>query len=125
MSRLIQLTKSNQQNYRDVLEWMSSRFKIKKLGQKLERFADLSQEEFLDEVRRRIPKKGKKSHSLGVQDQKEAKEMYNEYALQIQRSKQEIFQLEHQVADLVNLSYGLTPAELQLMWQTAPPKMPI
>ena len=125
VSRLIQLTKSNQQNYRDVLEWMSSRFKIKKLGQKLERFADLSQEEFLDEVRRRIPKKGKKSHSLGVHDQKEAKEIHNEYGLQIQRSKQEILQLEHQVADLVNLSYGLTPAELQLMWQTAPPKMPI
>ncbi len=29
------------------------------------------------------------------------------------------------VRDLVNQAYGLTPAEIDLMWQTAPPRMPI
>jgi len=28
------------------------------------------------------------------------------------------------VADLVNAAYGLTPEEVALMWQTAPPRMP-
>ncbi len=32
--------------------------------------------------------------------------------------------LERRVADLVNAAYGLTPEEVALMWQTAPPRMP-
>jgi hypothetical protein len=31
---------------------------------------------------------------------------------------------ERQVADLVNAAYGLTPEEVALMWETAPPRMP-
>ena len=37
----------------------------------------------------------------------------------------EALTLERQVSDLVNAAYGLTPAEIQLMWDTAPPRMPI
>jgi hypothetical protein len=33
--------------------------------------------------------------------------------------------LEQQISDLVNAAYGLTPEEIVLMWQTAPPRMPI
>jgi hypothetical protein len=33
--------------------------------------------------------------------------------------------LERQVSDLVNEAYGLTPEEVQLMWETAPPRMPL
>ena len=29
------------------------------------------------------------------------------------------------LSDLVNQAYALTPAEIALMWQTAPPRMPI
>ena len=34
-------------------------------------------------------------------------------------------ELERQVSDLVNAAYGLTPAEIELMWATAPPRMPL
>ena len=34
-------------------------------------------------------------------------------------------QLERRLSDLVNQAYGLTPAENALMWETAPPRMPI
>ena len=37
----------------------------------------------------------------------------------------EALTLERQVSDLVNAAYDLTPAEVQLMWNTAPPRMPI
>ena len=37
----------------------------------------------------------------------------------------EALTLERQLSDLVNAAYGLTPAEVQLMWDTAPPRMPI
>ena len=33
--------------------------------------------------------------------------------------------LEFLLSDLVNAAYGLTPAEIDLMWDTAPPRMPI
>jgi len=37
----------------------------------------------------------------------------------------EALKLEHEVSNLVNEAYGLTPDEVPLMWQTAPPRMPI
>ena len=36
----------------------------------------------------------------------------------------EALQLERRLSDLVNEAYGLTPDEVALMWQTAPPRMP-
>jgi hypothetical protein len=36
----------------------------------------------------------------------------------------ETLTLERTLSDLVNQSYALTPAEIALMWQTAPPRMP-
>ncbi|MBX7073547.1 MAG: hypothetical protein K1X71_10405 [Pirellulales bacterium] len=32
--------------------------------------------------------------------------------------------LERRISDLVNEAYGLTPEEVDLMWETAPPRMP-
>ena len=32
---------------------------------------------------------------------------------------------ERTLSDLVNQAYALAPAEIALMWQTAPPRMPI
>jgi hypothetical protein len=37
----------------------------------------------------------------------------------------ETLTLEHTFSDLVNQAYALTTAEIELMWQTAPPRMPI
>jgi len=33
--------------------------------------------------------------------------------------------LECKISNLVNQAYGLTPDEVELMWKTAPPRMPI
>ena len=33
--------------------------------------------------------------------------------------------LERTLSDLVNQDYALTPAEIDLMWKTSPPRMPI
>ena len=37
----------------------------------------------------------------------------------------EVMGLERRVSDLVNQAYGLTPEEVESMWQTVPPRMPI
>jgi hypothetical protein len=37
----------------------------------------------------------------------------------------ETLTLERTLSNLVNQAYALTPAEIELMWKTAPPRMPI
>lgn len=33
--------------------------------------------------------------------------------------------LERRLSDLVHQAYGLTPADIDMLWRTAPPRMPI
>ena len=44
--------------------------------------------------------------------------------LQRREGRAEAAGLERRLSDLVNLSYGLTPEEVDLLWRTAPPRMP-
>ena len=37
----------------------------------------------------------------------------------------ETLTLERTLSDLVNRAYGLAPAEIALMWETAPPRVPV
>ena len=37
----------------------------------------------------------------------------------------ETLKLERTLSDLVNQAYALAPAEIELLWKTAPPRMPI
>ncbi|MEG4533410.1 Eco57I restriction-modification methylase domain-containing protein [Microcoleus sp. D2_18a_D3] len=124
VSRLIEITKTNQETHRDVLQWLEITYLIDKLGQKLEDFSALSFAEFVAEIRKRMPKT-KSSDPLGVAGLKAVRETYNEYAPGIQSRKAEALRLEHRLSDLVNQAYGLTPEEIDLMWKTAPSRMPI
>ncbi len=47
------------------------------------------------------------------------------YAVPLSAAQAETLVLEHELCDLVNAAYGLAPAEIELMWDTAPPRMPI
>ncbi|MEG4838992.1 Eco57I restriction-modification methylase domain-containing protein [Microcoleus sp. B9-D4] len=124
VSRLIEIAKTNQETHRDVLQWLEITYLINKLGEKLEDFSALSFAEFVAEIRKRMPKT-KSSDPLGVAGLKAVRETYNEYAPAIQSRKAEALRLEHRLSDLVNQAYGLTPEEIDLMWKTAPPRMPI
>ena len=75
----------------------------------------------MKEVKKRRPKA---AGSLGPKLLKELKEAYNDYAPSIQKNRAEGLTLEHRISDLVNQAYGLTPEEIDLMWKTAPPRMP-
>ena len=124
VSRLIEIAKTNQETHRDVLQWLEITYIIDKFGQKLEDFSALSFAEFVAEIRKRMPKT-KSSDPLGVAGLKAVRETYNEYAPALQSRKAEALRLEHRLSDLVNQAYGLTPGEIDLMWKTAPPRMPI
>jgi small-conductance mechanosensitive channel len=49
---------------------------------------------------------------------------YGDYAHPIQQRRRDGLVLEHHISELVNQAYGLTPEEIDLMWKTAPPRMP-
>lgn len=126
VSRLIEITKANQESYRDVLDWLRVTYQIEKPGQKLEDFARLDRDGFVAEIRKRIPRGASKSSDrLGPAGLKAAREVYGDYALPIQGRRSEALRLEQRLSDLVNQAYGLTAEEIDLMWKTAPPRMPL
>lgn len=121
VQRLLKLTKANQEANREVLDWLQIEHGIEKPGNKLGDFASQPINDFLKEVKKRRPK-STGSFSPGIL--KELKDVYNDYALPIQSRLSESLTLEHRISDLVNESYGLTPEEIDLMWKTAPLRMP-
>ncbi|MFO5526533.1 MAG: Eco57I restriction-modification methylase domain-containing protein [Cuspidothrix sp.] len=128
VTRLIEITKLNGQVYKDVLDWLQVEYKIEKLGNKLEDFAALEFTEFLEEVRKRMPKPKtakKASDPLSITAFKALRQAYSDYVPEIQTRKNETMKLEKRLSDLVNQVYQLTPEEIELMWKTAPPRMPI
>lgn len=122
VNRLIEITKVNQEDFRDVLDWLKVECKIDKAGQKLEDFANLDCDEFIAEVKKRKPKT---SGGINPTALKAIREVYNDYAPKIQIRRSEALTLEHRLSDLVNQAYRLTEEEIDLMWRTAPPRMPI
>jgi len=42
----------------------------------------------------------------------------------VRRAKTKAASLERKLSDLVNKAYGLTDEEVDLLWMTAPPRMP-
>ncbi|MBD2156011.1 hypothetical protein [Leptolyngbya sp. FACHB-16] len=55
VSKLIELTNDNQEAYRDVLNCLEVEQSIDKPGQKLENFARLEAQEFIQEIKKRRP----------------------------------------------------------------------
>ena len=67
--------------------------------------------------------RGKKN--LTVADMKRLKEEHATSVVPLQALEREADGLECQVSDLVNEAFGLTPEDVRLMWETAPPRMPL
>lgn len=86
VSRLIEITKADQEAYRDVLDWLRVEQSIDKAGQKLENFAALDCDAFIQEIKARKPKD---ANSLTPKALKEVREVYNDYAPSIQARKAE------------------------------------
>jgi hypothetical protein len=62
---------------------------------------------------------------LSVADVKRLKQEHAGTVTPLQTLAAEALGLERRVSDLVNAAYGLTPDEIKLMWDTAPPRMPL
>ena len=104
-----------------MLDWLRVEYAIEKPSNKLLAVAELDSDTWVGEVKRirgkKLPLTAAGVHALR-----------DEYTRTIEPARAlaaETLKLERTLSDLVNQAYGLTPAEIDLMWQTAPPRMPI
>ncbi|HEX8243422.1 MAG TPA: TaqI-like C-terminal specificity domain-containing protein [Longimicrobium sp.] len=120
--RLLALASERRALQREVLEWLRAEFAVDRPGQRLEEFAALERDEFVTEVKRRRPRR---SSGLTPRALARLHEAYGEYVPRMREMAAEAERLEERLAALVNDAYGLTAEEVELMWRTAPPRMPV
>jgi hypothetical protein len=121
VERLISLSRSDQEARWSMLDWLRTEFGVQKPGQKLEDFASLAADAFVEEVRKRRPKSEGRLSPAALKD---LRAWYEEQATQVREERAEAANLERRLSDLVNQAYGLTPEEVVLLWSTAPTRMP-
>lgn len=109
-----------QQTQRTVLDWLRVEYAIEKPSQKLAALTDLDSDAFIAEVKKL---RGKKQ-PLTAASLAALREEYTRSIEPARTQATEALQLERTLSDLINQAYGLTPEEVQLMWETAPPRMP-
>ena len=117
--RLIEIT--SRQRQRKLLDWQRVEYAIAKPSNKLLALADLDPDTWVSEVKR-IRGKKQPLTAAGLHA------LRDEYTRTIEPARAlaaETLTLERTLSDLVNRAYALTSAEIALMWQTAPPRMPI
>lgn len=114
-------TQTNHASRAAVLDSLRMQFAVTEPGNKLAEFDSLTADEFAQEVLKRRPKKAGK---LKAADMKALREMYDDEAVPMQKRKADALVIERKLAALVNEAYGLTPEDVALLWDTAPPRMP-
>jgi hypothetical protein len=119
--RLIEITSREQITCRDLLDWLRMEHGIEKPSMKLQSPTTLDSDAFVAEVKKLRGKKNPLSAPA-------IRNLREEYSRTVEPSRAlaaEARTLENEVSGLVNDAYGLTPDEVKLMWQTAPPRMPV
>ena len=119
-TKLVNLTSVQQAASVQVSDWLKHSFGIEKSKGALVDVAGLAVDNFIGAVIATLPKKRKLTAA-------EIAELKREHAATIEPARlarSEIFATERKLSDLVNEAYGLTREEVDLMWRTAPPRMP-
>jgi hypothetical protein len=119
--QLVELTAARQTAVRVVLDWLRVEFEVAKPTLKLQALHEVDAEAFMAEVKKARAKGALlTAAALAVLREECARTIAPARALAA-----EALALERQLSDLANKAYGLTPEEDKLMWDTAPPRMPI
>jgi hypothetical protein len=121
ISRLIEISRSQGRVCRLLLDWLCVEYAIEKPTKKLEALLELDSDSLVAEVKKiRGRKKPLTAPSL--------QSLREEYSRSIEPARAlavEALRLENEISCLVNEAYGLMPEDIALMWDTAPPRMPI
>ena len=121
VAELLALAQEAQDQSRELLTWLRLELGVDQPGQRLETFADLSGDDFVAEVRKRRPKGAPR---LTPKTITELTRTHRHYAEPARERAIRVRALEREISDLVNRAYRLSEDEIDLMWRTAPPRMP-
>lgn len=103
-----------------IQDWLRLEFGLEKPGTALGKPHLLDADAFIAAVRKALPKRQR----LSAADIQRLKQEHADTVQPARDAATQALALEHQLSDLVNAAYGLTPEEVKLMWDTAPPRMP-
>jgi Eco57I restriction-modification methylase len=103
-----------------ILDWLRHEFGLDKPGAALGQPHALDADGFAAAVRKALPR----ARKLSAADIARLKQEHRDTLEPAARAANEALALERKLSDLVNAAYGLTPEEVKLMWDTAPPRMP-
>jgi hypothetical protein len=103
-----------------ITNWLRHEFSLGKPGPALSAPHTLDADGFAAAVRAALPKRRR----LSAADIQRLKDEHRGTIEPARIAAAEALALERRLSDLVNAAYGLTPEEVKLMWDTAPPRMP-
>lgn len=121
VERLIEIASARRKARDKLLDWLLVEFGVETPGTKLESAHRLDSDSFVEEVRNRRPSKKR----LTASDLTMLRQEFEATMGPVQDLLSEARRLEQKVADKVNKAYGLSEEEVNLLWRTAPPRMPI
>jgi hypothetical protein len=119
--RLLKISESLQSTTSSLLDWLKVEHEVAEPSMKLQSPISMDSDSFIAEVKKL---RGKKK-PLSLAALRSLREEHANTFVPAQVLAAEAQALEQQVSDLVNEAYGLTAEEVRLMWETAPPRMPI
>jgi hypothetical protein len=115
------MTSGQHQTQRTLLDWLRVEYRVEKPSNKLLALTELDSNTWVNEVKR-LRRKKQPLSSAGLHAPRD------EYTRTIEPARAlaaETLTLERTLSDLVNPAYALTPAEIELVWRIAPPRMPV
>ena len=104
----------------ELLRWLRVEHGVETPGRKLSDFGALNLDTFLTEVKKRGNHK-RLSPALVT----ELSDTFADYAAALQTHNGERLAHERRIAEAVFEAYGLSKDDIALVWQTAPPRMPL
>lgn len=120
VERLIAITCHRQEATALLRDWLAMEFGIEKPSQKLQAPHLLEPDAWVAEVKKLRGRAG-----LSAGELKRLRDEYDTTIRPLASAKREADTLEREISDAVNAAYGLGPVDVELMWSTAPPRMPI
>lgn len=104
-----------------LVDWLAVEHEVVKPSRRMADLLSLSPDDLVAEVRKA---RGKKK-PLSAAALRNLREEHARTVAPLAERLREAARLEGELSDLVCQAYGLTAEEVALMWQTAPPRMPV
>jgi hypothetical protein len=118
--QLLDIARARQTAVGALRDWLDVEFVIEKPGQKLSEPHEITLDEFVAEVKKRRLEKS----TVSSTELQRLRAEYQAVVVPMQNEARRALTLETEISDLVTEAYGLTPEEVDLLWRTAPPRMP-